>query len=226
MNDMVMKNFTRNILALVAMVMCSLHCFAVEPAEHDTVYFYDTWEQMFDLQPVAMVVDPYIEAFTPYEVYIITGDENINEMLLDDHLAISLGDSTMLISSKYLKNNFKGSVRDLRGFIPVFFNEKVAYITYNANMGVKEILFGNNWSFEDGEAVYKSENYYIDFLNRRVERVTSTYLSSLLEDYHDLQMRYEGMKDYKKKYIIDDYFLKFIDRASEDFMRPYILDLQ
>ena len=225
MNDMVMKNFTRNILALVTMVMCSLHCFAVEPAEHDTVYFYDTWEQMFDLQPVAMVVDPYIETFTPYEVYIITGDESINEMLLDDHLAISLGDSTMLISSKYLKNNFKGSVRDLRGFIPVFFNEKVAFITYNANMGVKEILFGNNWSFEDGEAVFKSENYYIDFLNRRVERVTPSYLSSLLQDYHDLQMRYEGMKDYKKQYIIEDYFFKFIDRATEDFMRPYILDL-
>ncbi len=207
------------------MVMCSLHCFAVEPAEHDTVYFYDTWEQMFDLQPVAMVVDPYIETFTPYEVYIITGDESINEMLLDDHLAISLGDSTMLISSKYLKNNFKGSVRDLRGFIPVFFNEKVAFITYNANMGVKEILFGNNWSFEDGEAVFKSEKYYIDFLNRRVERVTPSYLSSLLQDYHDLQMRYEGMKDYKKQYIIEDYFFKFIDRATEDIMRPYILDL-
>ena len=220
-----MKNCIKYILILFALLMCTLHCSAVEPAEHDTVYFYDSWEQMFDLQPVAMVVDPYIEAFTPYEVYIITGDENINEILLDDHLAISLGDSTMLISSKYLKNNFKGSVRDLRGFIPVFFNEKVAFITYNANMGVKEILFGNNWSFEDGEAVYKSEKYYIDFLNRRVERVTPSYLSSLLQDYHDLQMRYEGMKDYKKQYIIEDYFFKFIDRATEDIMRPYILDL-
>ncbi len=33
------------------------------------------------------------------------------------------------------------------------------------------------------------------------------------------------MKDYKKSEIIEDYFLKFIERASNDIMRPYILDL-
>ena len=38
-------------------------------------------------------------------------------------------------------------------------------------------------------------------------------------------MRYEGMKDYKKQEIIEDYFFRFIDRASSDVMRPYILDL-
>ena len=58
-----------------------------------------------------------------------------------------------------------------------------------------------------------------------MRRVNSDYLSELLEDYHDLQMRYEGMKDYKKDYIIEDYFFKYIDRASEDFMHPNILDL-
>ena len=46
-----------------------------------------------------------------------------------------------------------------------------------------------------------------------------------MTDYHDLKVRYEGMKDYKKRYIIEDYFYKYIDRASQDFMRPYILDL-
>jgi hypothetical protein len=55
--------------------------------------------------------------------------------------------------------------------------------------------------------------------------VTHSYLSELLSEYHDLQMRYEGMKDYKKREIIEDYFYKFIDRATEDIMRPYILDL-
>ena len=38
-------------------------------------------------------------------------------------------------------------------------------------------------------------------------------------------MRYEGMKDYKKREIIEDYFFKYIDRASQDVMHPYILDL-
>jgi hypothetical protein len=67
--------------------------------------------------------------------------------------------------------------------------------------------------------------YYIDFLNHRVKRVTHSYLSELLTDYHDLKVRYEGMKDYKKQYVIEDYFYKYIDRASDDVMHPYILDL-
>ena len=67
--------------------------------------------------------------------------------------------------------------------------------------------------------------FYIDFVTSTVHRVTNEYLSHLLEDYHDLQMRYEGMKDYKKRYIIEDYFFKYIDRATDDFMHPNILDL-
>ena len=38
-------------------------------------------------------------------------------------------------------------------------------------------------------------------------------------------MRYEGMKDYKKRPIIEDFFFQFVDRATEDLMRPFILDL-
>ena len=56
-------------------------------------------------------------------------------------------------------------------------------------------------------------------------RVTPEVLSRLLEDYHDLQMRYEGMKDYKKRPVIEDFFFQFVDRATEDLMRPFILDL-
>ena len=90
-------------------------------------------------------------------------------------------------------------------------------------MSVVDFLFGESESsgVNDG----RKEYYYIDFLNRKVLRVTPKVLSGLLEDYHDLQMRYEGMKDYKKSEIIEDYFLKFIERASNDIMRPYILDL-
>ena len=58
-----------------------------------------------------------------------------------------------------------------------------------------------------------------------MRKVNHSYLSELLEDYHDLQMRYEGMKDYKKQYIIEDYFFKYIDRATGDVMHPYILEL-
>ena len=56
-------------------------------------------------------------------------------------------------------------------------------------------------------------------------KITPSSLSELLEDYHDLQMRYEGMKDYKKREIMLDYFFKYIERANQDVMKPYILDL-
>ena len=67
--------------------------------------------------------------------------------------------------------------------------------------------------------------YYIDFQNKEVIKITPSSLSELLEDYHDLQMRYEGMKDYKKRDIMMDYFFKYIDRAQQDCMKPYILDV-
>jgi hypothetical protein len=67
--------------------------------------------------------------------------------------------------------------------------------------------------------------YYIDFKNGRVRKVTHNYLSELLEDYHDLQMRFEGMKDYKKRYMVEEFFFRYIERVTDDVMQPYILDL-
>ena len=219
-----MKNCLRYIMTLVILAMCSLHSFAADTAQRDTVYFYDSWEQMLYMQPSAMLIDPFIVPVTPYEVEIFVGDDDIDEMIIKEHIAVSLGDSTWLMSSVYLNKEFKGNAYHLSGFVPVYFNEKVAFITYYGKLSVKDILFGLSVG-ESGDENYNIDYYYIDFSNRRLERVNSSYLSQLLEDYHDLQMRYEGMKDYKKRYIIDDYFFKFIDRASEDFMRPYILDL-
>ena len=104
----------------------------------------------------------------------------------------------------------------------MFFNDKVVYLTANGPVTVKEVLFGNT---ADGFTTPSMSYYYIDFLNHRVKRVTHSYLSELLEDYHDLQMRYEGMKNNKDKRIIEDYFYKYIDRATDDIMRPFIVDL-
>jgi len=188
----------------------------------DTIYFYKTWEQMLYLQPSAYIVNPIIIAETPFEVYIETGYDETNEAIQKEYLAMSQGDSIFLINSNYVKDFFKGDVKAMNGFIPIFFNDKVAYLTANGPVTVKDILFGNN---VDGVTSYSQAFYYMDFVNRTVKHVTHSYLSELLEDYHDLQMRYEGMKDYKKRHIIEEFFYKYIDRATQDSMRPYILDL-
>ena len=215
-----MKTWIRNFL-LLALTMASFHAVAVE-VPHDTIYFYKTWEQMLYFEPSAYIIDPIIDAFTPYEVYVETGSDDVNKTIEKEYMALSQGDSIWLINSKYLKKNFKGDVKGLDGFIPVFFNEKLAFITGNGPLTVKDVLFGTD---SDGVTSYTQAYYYIDFLNLKVNRLTHGYLSELLETYHDLQMRYEGMKDYKKSYMIEEFFFKFIDRATEDVMQPYILDL-
>jgi hypothetical protein len=108
----------------------------------------------------------------------------------------------------------------------VFFNDKVAYLTfvgYGENLSFTQMMFGTLDDPVEYEEIV--DLYYIDFFNRKVLKVTPVVLSGLLEPYHDLQMRYEGMKDYKKRSIIRDYFYKFVDRATQDVMRPFILDL-
>ncbi len=217
-----MKTIFRNIILLAFMALASFHASAYT-VPHDTIYFYSTWQQILDVQPVAMIVDPVCDAVSPYEIYIETGLEHVNETIKRDYIALSQGDSLWLINGDYLKRNFGGDAKNINGFSPFFFDEKTAFVVSPRPMNVKDILLGND---VDGMTSYGTpEYYYIDFLNKRVERVTYTYLDKLLEDYRDLQMRYEGMKDYKKSYIIEDYFFKFVDRVSQDIMRPYILDL-
>lgn len=217
-----MKTIFRNIILLAFMALASFHALAYT-VPHDTIYFYSTWQEILDVQPVAMIVDPVCDAVSPYEIYIETGLDNVNEKIRKDYIALSQGDSLWLINGDYLKRNFGGDAKNINGFSPFFFDEKTAFVVSPRPLNVKDILLGND---VDGMTSYGTpEYYYIDFLNKRVERVTYTYLDKLLEDYRDLQMRYEGMKDYKKSYIIEDYFFKFVDRVSQDIMRPYILDL-
>lgn len=220
-----MKKPFRNIVLMVVVSWLSLPIMAQSETQIqlDTIYFYKTWMQMLNQDPVAYIVNPAFEIYSPYEIYVNTGEDEINKMIEEDYLAFSQADSIWFLNSEFLKKKkFKGDLNTLNGFVPVYFNEVVAFVTGPAPLTVKDILFGNN---EDGVTSYTPNYFHIDFLNHRVKRVTHSYLSELLEDYHDLQMRYEGMKDYKKMEIIEDFFFKYIDRATEDIMRPSIVDL-
>lgn len=220
-----MKNWLRFVLLALALTMCSEHCAAIFSLPRDTVYFYDSWEQMMNKTPSEMVVSPVIEIYTPYEIDIY---KSASDYKLNDHLAATLGDSIWLISSTFLKKNFKDDTDRLNDykFIPVFFNEKVAYLTYvgqGQNLSVGDILIGG--AGEDFDYSHVMDCYYLDFKERKVLRVTAEVLSDLLEEYHDLLIRYESMKDYKKRPVIQDYFLQYVDRVTTDVMHPYILDL-
>jgi len=215
----------RYLLLVLAMAISSFPCVAAGVAEHDTVFFYDTWKELLNKQPVAVVVDPDVITLTPYEVYIDTGIDETNELIMENHMACSLGDSIMLVNGEYLQKHFKGKTSNLRGFIPICFNDRLAFITCNGNVSLDDVLQECTVDYYDkNQPVFRFEYWYIDFVNKKIERVNSKYLSRLLGDYHDLLMRYEGMRDYKKQYVIDEFFFEFVDRAAVDVMRPSILN--
>ena len=216
-------NYLRLLLLPLVLMLCSLHSAALE-VTHDTLYIYDTWQQMLDKTPTRYIVNPLLDVVSRCEIIIIvTGNEKLNQRFIDDHLAVALGDSIWLLSSTYLKNNFKGDVKHLKGFIPVFFNEKAAFITQIGKLSLKDCLIGSDVYLEYTNS---SVDYYnIDFVKREVKKVSVGNLKELLKPYHDLQVRYEGMKDYKKHHIVEEYYFKYIDRVTEDLSRPGILDI-
>ena len=216
-------------IALLIITTVSLHALAVE-VPHDTVYFYNTWEQMFYQEPVSMLVDPFFETHSPFQVSFLIDDEKMNYVINSKYMFAALGDSILFINSSYLNHCFDGDVNLLSGYIPLIFNDKVAYFRYGGypyGDGNIDYDYGlrSRWGDERTINQIKWDYYYIDFEHYKVLKVTHSVLSSLLQDYHDLLMRYEGMKDYKKREVIEDYFFKYIERASSDVMHPFILDI-
>ena len=213
-----MKTNLKYLLSMVTVALSAFCGHATGSLPEDTVYFYGSWNQMLDMQPMAILLNPYVEIYTPFELFIGSNDEQVNQTIRKNgFVAVSLGDSIWFANSDYIQHEFTGDVSSFTNFVPVFFNEKVAYLVYPGQLSVKEILAGES---ESSSIDY----YYIDFKYNNVKRVTHNYLSKLLEDYHDLQVRYEGMKDYKKRDIIEYFFMEYVNRASQDFMRPSITE--
>ena len=88
------KNLLRH---LVMFLFAATALFASAANEsRDTVYFYDTWQQMLEMEPAAMIVSPFIDIENPYEIDIYTTQDDYR---LYDHLAATLGDSIWLVST-------------------------------------------------------------------------------------------------------------------------------
>lgn len=216
-----MKTCVKYLLMVLTLAMCSLHSIG-EEVPVDTVYFYKSWNQMLNNQPEAFCLNPAFKVLSSYEVDFITDDNEVDRMIKENYIAISDGGSNWLLNSEYLRKNFKGDVGDVHGFAPVYFNDKTAFVVTNAPLSVKDVLLGND---AEGLTLRQGAYYYIDFAHLEVKRVTHKYLGKLLENYNDLQMRFEGMKDNKDQSIMEDFFFKYIDHATEDIMMPYIVDL-
>lgn len=204
-----MKLIFRHIALLALAVVFSQAVTAQEAEHRDTIYFFETWEQMLMNRPVRVIDFPDDLPPEPDEIHFHLEGDSLAHFVNDKYMAAALGDSNWYINSRYLKDRFNLGTMSKQGYLSLFFNEKVAYL----------LVY---YYYYDG---YDTSYYYLDFQNRKVLEVDQKVLRGLLKDYHDLQMRYEGMKYNKRPDIIENYFLKFIDRASTDAMRPDILDM-
>lgn len=211
---------------MVALVMTSLHATG-RTTRHDTVYYYKTWHQIFKLTPKAVIIEPVINVHSPYMLEFLSGDEELNKALVSDYMAVSEDLSTWYINSEYIKKNFTGDTQGLKGYIPLYYNDKIAFAVngYIAYWSTSAFDIVYNDAEDDGIPYYDHDIYYLDFAKRKVVKVTPTTLSGMLEEYHDLQMRYEGMRDYKSPRFVEDFFFKYIDRVTQDPMHPRILDM-
>ena len=66
--------------SIIILVMATL-CVHAEETHHDTIYFFNTWEQMLYFEPVSMLQDPFIYEQSPLQVYFEIEDEKWNSVI-------------------------------------------------------------------------------------------------------------------------------------------------
>ena len=213
---------TLAILTLWATSMCAQE--REYRARHDSLMVYQSWESIFNGIADTLIMNPEVLMYTPYDIEFDGIRKNINKMLKDETVAVALGDSLWFVNTNWLKKNFKGESKHMSHYVPLYFSAKVAFVQWAGSSSL-------GWRFleamRNGEATADEYNkpgmiYLINFENGLVEKVDSKKLSELLSDYPDLQRRYESMRDYDKPYIINDFFLQYVQRLGQDPSVPYL----
>lgn len=196
---------------------------------HDTVYVYESWESIFDQTPDAMLLNPMIDYYTPFIIDFNVPNEQNNETLHNETVALTVGDSIWLVNTSWLQQNFKGDCKKMDFWAPLYFSAKIAFVewkSYRASTGMTILgaLLGDETLFYSDPEDTDGDYYMIDFENAEVYKIDHKRLSVLLKPYRDLKIRYEGMKDYKKRYMIKYFFLEYVNRLNDDPSVPYLLD--
>lgn len=199
----------KNQLIAIAAALAAL-CAAAEPA--DTLMVYSSWQELATGQYQMMIVDPYIEVETPWEVYFASDRAAVNRMLAGEAVAVALGDSIWMINTAYLKQHFNGNMSELDGYAPMLFNDKVVMVEHARHAS----------SFWNDESFTEPDLYWVDFEQGEVYKLNDKTMSMLLGRYHDLQMRYDGMKNRKHNDVIRYFLNIYLRRIEMDDDVPYL----
>ena len=199
-------------------------------ARHDSVWVYNSWEAIMDQWPDTLIINPEITVWTPYDIEFEDVDKDVTKMLKHQTVAVAIGDTTWLVNTQWLRDNkYKGDCKKLDDYAPLFFNSKVAFIQCVPNhtslgMVLLGSLVGDSEAFSADPWESQPDFFWIDFEGKRVDKVDHKKLSELLNDYPDLRRRFEQMRDYKERYMVQSFFIDYVQRAERDPGYPYILE--
>lgn len=218
-----------------AIVLAAVAAFAGRGAAQtaDTLCVYRSWQSIFNQRADTVVVNPKIEVRSPYDYDFSTADKRVTRSLRQRSVAVAIGDSTWLISSNWIKTNFKGDCSHFSRFVPLFFSAKVAFVQWlrgGPTFGglMLNMMVGLVTGMDTGVGMGGMYNgatapfYHLDFATHTVHKVDSDYLIGLLDAYPDLLRRYTMMKDYQSTPMVNSYFMEYVDRLNSDPSVPYL----
>lgn len=218
-----------------AMVLAVVAAFASRGAaqQADTLCVYRSWQSIFNQRADTVVIGPKIEVRSPYDYDFSTASKGVTRAIRQQSVAVAIGDSTWLISSNWIKANFKGDCSHFARFVPLYFSAKVAFVQWLRNGptfgGVMlNMMVGLVSGIDTGVGMggmYNGDTapfYHLDFATHTVHKVDSDYLISLLGAYPDLLRRYTMMNNYQSTPMVNSYFMEYVDRLNSDPSVPYL----
>ena len=233
----IMGQVRATVMSLVAVVaLFAVARMEASTGDNDTLMVYNSWEAIFDLIPDTIVANPEIKVRSEYDFEFKATSRDakaVNKMLKNEAVAVCLGDTLWLINSDWLKRNFKGDCKHFSRYVPLYYTGKIAFVQFQRNnptvggfllnLLVDGVLGADSGiGMGDGYNGETPKLYWIDFDNLRVREVNKNLLLELLEPYPDLLQRYTFRQYQDETYLINEFFLDYVNRLNRDPEVPYL----
>lgn len=233
----IMGQVRATVMSLVAVVaLFAAARMEASTGGNETLMIYNSWEAIFDLIPDTIVANPEIKVRSEYDFEFKATSRDakaVNKMLKNKAVAVCLGDTLWLINSDWLKRNFKGDCKHFSRYVPLYYTGKIAFVQFQRNnptvggfllnLLVDGVLGADSGiGMGDGYNGETPKLYWIDFDNLRVREVNKNLLLELLEPYPDLLQRYTFRQYQDETYLINEFFLDYVNRLNRDPEVPYL----
>ena len=231
-----MKKLYQLILAIFIVATSS----STLAAGNDYAAVYKSWNAILSNEPDTLISEIHIEIQSPFCIDIKATnkkDKVAKQLINDEALAVAINDSVWFVNTTNVKRNYTGvALPFFKHYAPLYFNDKVAYLQFSDEIDdtflynlsayvsqgastVEALRFLTSYGFNMENAFL----FTIDPKAKSVDALNSERMSQLLTPYLDLRKRYESMYFFEEPFVINYYFLEYIDIIATDDEIPYLL---